>query len=257
VNTETSSTAAAKTLGAKAREAYANESQKAREEERILSHLPMVRHIVNKIAGHLRRNIDLDDLISAGTVGLVKAAHAFDPARHTEFSTYAYIRIQGAVIDELRGRSFIPAESSRSIRKTREAYQTFLAVNGRPPADEELAAQAGITIEKLYKTLEDARRQHFLSIHGLSDDQPALGRLLPADEESSPGPQAERHELLQCLTRAIQELPERDRTLVILYYDRDLTMREIAETLEVTESRVSQMHASALFRLAMKLRSAL
>jgi RNA polymerase sigma factor for flagellar operon FliA len=257
VNAETSGTLPAKTLRAKATEAYASQSQKTHEEERILAHLPMVRHIVNKIAGHLSRNVDFDDLISAGTVGLVKAARAFDPGRHAEFSTYAYIRIQGAVIDELRGRSFVPVDASRAIRKVREAHQMFLSVNGRTPDDEELAAQAGMTPAKLYKTLEDARRQHFLSIHGLSDNEPSLDNLLPADEDDSPEPQAERHELLERLTRAIQELPDRDRTLILLYYDRDLTMKEIAETLEVTESRVSQMHASALFRLSMKLRSAL
>jgi RNA polymerase sigma factor for flagellar operon FliA len=245
----------ARTLQAKATEAYAKESRTAREEEWILGHLPLVRHIVQRITANLTRNIDVDELISAGTLGLVKAAKAYDSSKHAEFKTYAYIRIRGAIIDELRGRSFAPPTVHRTIRMVREAYQAFVAEAGRPPEDQELADRAGLPIEKLYQSLEDARRQHFLSIHGLSEDQPALDSLLAADESESPEPEAERRELLERLTRAIQEMPERDRTLILLYYERDLTMKEVAEVLGITESRVSQMHAAALFRLSMKLRS--
>jgi RNA polymerase sigma factor for flagellar operon FliA len=245
----------AKTLRAKAQEAYAKELRDAREEEWILGHLPLVRHVVQKVTANLTRGADLDDLISAGTLGLVKAARAFDPSKHAEFKTYAYIRIRGAVLDELRGRSFAPPAVHRQVRRIREAYAAFLAEHGRTPDDEELAAGAGLAIEKFYETLEDARRQHFLSIHGLSEDRPTLDALLPADETQSPEPQAERNELLAQLADAIQEMPERDRTLILLYYERDLTMKEVAEVLNVTESRVSQMHAAALFRLSMKLRS--
>jgi RNA polymerase sigma factor FliA len=254
VDTETSDPVPSRVLQANASEAYATHSQKAREEEWIVSHLPMVRHIVNKIAGHLGPSADMDDLISAGTLGLVKAARAFDPSKHAEFGTYAYIRIQGEVIDELRGRSFVPAESNRAIRRVQEAHQMFQSVHSRTPDDEELAAQAGLPVEKLFKTLEDARRRHFMSIHGLSDEEPSLGDLLPDNNEDAPESRAERTELAELLAQAIQELPERDRTVILLYYERDLTMKEIAATLEITESRVSQMHAGALFRLSMRMR---
>jgi RNA polymerase sigma factor for flagellar operon FliA len=259
VNAGTSGTtgdAAVRTLQAKAAEAYVKESRDAREQEWILGHLPLVRHVVQRITANLSRGVDLEELISAGTLGLVKAARAYDPAKHTEFKTYAYIRIRGAVIDELRGRSFVPPAVHRTIRRIREAYQAIQAETGRMPEDQELADRAGLTLEKLYLALEDARRQHFLSIHGLSEDHPALDALIPADNSTSPGPEAERHELLDKLTRAVQEMPERDRTMILLYYERDLTMKEVAEVLGVTESRVSQMHAAALFRLSMKLRSA-
>lgn len=243
----------ARTLQAKATEAYVAQSRDARQEQWITSHLPLVRHLVQKIASCLRHRVDYDELISAGTLGLVKAAKAYDPAKHTEFSTYAYIRIRGAILDELRGRDFLPPSSGRSLRKVREAYALFEAANGRPPVDDELAAQAGMTLAKLYQTLEDGRRRHFLSIHGLSEDTPELGAILTANEADSPEPQAERRELLARLTQAIREMPERDRTIILLYYERDLTMKEAAQVLNVTESRVSQMHASALFRLSMKL----
>lgn len=257
MNEETSGQATgilpAKTLQAKASEAYVAQSRDTREQEWITSHLPLVRHVVQKIASSLRRRPDYEELISAGTLGLVKAARAYDPGKHAEFATYAYIRIRGAVLDELRGRSFTSPAANRSVQKVREAYALFHAAQGRPPCDEELAAQAGMTVARLYQTLEDARRRHFLSIHSLSEDHPELGALLTADETDSPSPQAERRELLERLTRAVQAMPERDRTLILLYYERDLTMKEIAEVLNVTESRVSQMHAGALFRLSMKL----
>ena len=245
----------AKALRAKATEAYSNQQREARQAEWILGHLPLVRHIVQKVVANMSHTIDMDDLISAGTLGLVKAAKAFDPTKQAEFKTYAYIRIRGAVIDELRGRTFVSPGVNRTMRKIREAHMAFQATHSRAPEDEELAAATGLSLQKMYRTMEDARRQHFLSIHGLSEDRPALGALLPADEENSPGPQAERHELLQRLTAALQELPERDRNMILLYYERDLTMKEIAEVLGVTESRISQMHASALFKLSMKLRS--
>jgi RNA polymerase sigma factor for flagellar operon FliA len=124
---------------------------------------------------------------------------------------------------------------------------------GQAPDDESLAAECGIPLEQLHRTLADARRQHFLCIHGLSDDEPALGNLAPLSAEPSPEEQAGRHELKELLAKALLELPARDRHVIVLYYAEDLTMKEIAQVLKVTEARVSQIHAGALFRLSMKL----
>ena len=238
---------------ARASKAYAQQSRQAAEEEWILAYLPLVRHIVQRVTRTLGSHGDVEDLISAGTVGLVKAARAFDPSKEVEFKTYAYIRIRGAVIDELRGRSFVPAAVHNEIRRVRQAYERHLATTGKPPADEELAAVAGVSVEKLYKLWEEARKQNFLSIHGLADDQPNAAAFHPPAREPSPDRQAERKELLQKLTDAVAALPKRDRLAVLLYYDRDLTMKESAHVLGVTESRFSQMHARAIFRLAVKM----
>lgn len=243
-------------MRAKISEAYARQSREDGQEKLILDHLPLVKHIVQRIAAQLSYRKDVDDLISAGTLGLVRAARAYDPGRNAEFKTYAYVRIRGAVIDELRGRSFAPARTHGQLRRIRQAYQTHRAAHGKPPEDTELAAEAGMTLTRLYKTLEEARKQHFLSIHGLSDDDPALGALTPRDPDPAPDEQVERKELLERLAAAIRELSKRDRLVILLYYERDLTMKEAAEVLGVTESRVSQLHASALFKLAMKLKGA-
>jgi len=231
----------------------ADESRKSMEEQWILAHLPLVKHLVAKVVGNVGRSTDREDLISAGTLGLVKAAQSFDPSRDVAFKTYAYIRIRGSIIDELRGRSFVPSTVHRQIRTIQETYRNITADDGTPPTDEELAVVVGIPLEKMYKVLEEARRQNFISIHGLSDDKPVIQNLVPQIREPGPDKQAERNEMLSVLSQAIAELPKRDRYLLLLYYDRDLTMKEIAEVLSLTESRVSQLHASALFKLSMKL----
>ena len=243
-------------LRAKISEAYARQSRESQEEKWILDHLPLVRHVVQKVVGHLSYRDDVEDLISAGTLGLVKAARAYDPARDAEFKTYAYVRIRGAVLDELRGRSFVPPAMHQQIRQLRQAYQALANGLGRTPADEELAEAMGLSTHQLYQILQEARKQNFLSIHGLDDDQPALDSRVPPARGDAPDAQVERKELFEQLARAIAELPERDRTLLLLYYERDLTMKEAAAVLDITESRVSQLHASALFKLSMKLKVA-
>jgi len=242
-----------KVMRSRLSEAYKQESRKSMEEKWILGYLPLVKHIVKKVKYNLGGNIEREDLISAGTLGLVKAAQGFDPARGVEFKTYAYIRIRGAVIDELRSLSFVPAAIHNNIRRIRETYQNLTTQTGRPPTDKELANAVDIPLPKMYKILEEARKQNFMSIHGLVDDKPAFETLMPPDRNLLPDEMAEKKEILENLTKAIAELPKRDREIILLYYERDLTMKETAEVFGVTESRVSQLHASALFKLSMKL----
>lgn len=246
--------AATDALRGRVAQAYATASRESREQQWILDYLPMVHHVVQKLRVHLPDRADIEDLISAGTLGLVKAARSYDPTRNAEFKTYAYIRIRGGVIDELRRRSFAPQNVQKEIREIRAAWQELSNEFGAPPSDEALAQRAGISLSRLYKTLEEARRLQFLSIHGLGEADPQAP-LTPIDESPSPLDEASRQETVARLVKAMKELPKRDRMLLILYYERDLTMKEAAEVLGVTESRVSQMHASALFKLAMKLGS--
>ena len=234
--------------------AYASQSRATIEDGLITDYLPLVRHVVAKVAANLPQHADREDLISAGTIGLVKAARTYDPGKGAEFKTYAYIRVRGAVIDELRRRSFVPPGMQTQINAVRGAYQEFAAAHGRSPSDEELADIMHISVPQLYRVMEEARNRHFLSIHGLSDDEPALGSFLPADPAMAPDAQAEKRELSEQLAAAIEKLSEKERIVILLYYERDLTMKEAAQVLKVTESRVSQLHASALFKLSLKLR---
>lgn len=234
--------------------AYTESAGQANTEKLILDHLPLVKHIVQKIVARLPSRQDFDDLVSAGTVALVRAAQQYDVSRDNAFSTYAFLRIRGAVIDELRRCSFVPSGVHARIRLVRQAWQEHYGAHGEPPDDETLARKAGMPLADLYRTLEEARNQQFLSIHGLNDETSALPNFLPAADDDGPDRELQRKELAEKLAKAIRELSEKERLTILLYYERDLTMKEAAEVLEVTESRISQLHASALFKLAMKLK---
>lgn len=227
--------------------AYGSQVRQSREEQLIVQYLPLVHRIVSQVVAYLHPPLDREDLVSAGTIGLVKAARDYDASKDAEFKTYAYIRVRGAVIDELRRWSFTPPALIRQYEQARELSERILEETGLPPTDEQLAEQMEMPIEKLYQMFETVRARHFLSIHGLDDETPALGDCLAAEGTDDPSWRIEKEELIRHLAEAIQALPTKQRRIVVLYYHKELTMKEIAEVLEITESRVSQLHAAALF----------
>lgn len=219
----------------------------------ILALLPMVNKIARRAATYLRPPLSFDDLVSAGTIGLLKAARDYDASHQAEFKTYAYIRVKGAVLDELRRASLLPSSVSRQLREALEISREITDRTGVPPTDEELARQLNVPVEDVYALYESARAQHFVSIDGSAGEGPALGGVLAAADTMRPDSALEKAELLRQLTAAMQELDERRLQIIVLYYHQHLTMKQIAEVLEITESRVSQLHASALFILSVKL----
>ena len=220
----------------------------------IAEFLPMVHKIARQVVTYLKPPLSFEDMVSAGAVGLVRAARDFDPAHKAEFKTYAYIRIRGAILDELRCWSFVPTNLNKRIRQAQQLTRKITEETGTAPSDSELAERLGITVEELYETFENARAQHFMSLDDSSEESPALGRLLAAPHSNSPNEHIEKAELVEKLAEAIEQLLEKQRQVVLLYYQQQLTMKQIAEIMEITESRVSQLHASALFSLSTKLR---
>jgi RNA polymerase sigma factor for flagellar operon FliA len=216
-------------------------------DEEILRLLPMVRQIARRAVSYLRPPLSFEDLVSAGTVGLLKAARDFDPSHQAEFKTYAYIRIKGAVLDELRRASLLPSGIHRQIRTAQELSRKIAEQTGAPPTDEQLAEKLGLTVEEVYELFENARARHFVSLDTLDTEQSALSDLLTIAQGEAPDRLLEKAELVEELTKAIRELDERRLQIIVLYYHEHLTMKQIAEVLEITESRVSQLHASALF----------
>ncbi len=246
-----------KHLNTVALRAYAGQKKTSKcaiKEEQITELLPMVHRIVRKVVTYLRPPLSFEDMVSAGAVGLVKASRDYDPSHHTEFKTYAYIRIRGAVIDELRGSSMLPPNLNKRIQRARQLSRKILEQTGISPTDAELAEKLGITIEELFETFENARAQYFVSLDDFNEDTPALSNLLTATRTNAPDEQIERAELIDILAQEIKQLSRRQRQLILLYYQRHLTMKQIAEIFEITESRVSQMHASVIFNLSVKLR---
>lgn len=243
-----------KRLNNAAMRAYSDQKTLAMKNEQITQFLPMVHKIAHQVISYLKPPLSFEDLVSAGTVGLVKAARDFDPSHQAEFKTYAYIRIKGAILDELRGWSFVPANINKQIRHAMQVGQKITEQTGTAPTDAELANKLGIGLHELYQMFENARAKHFVSIDGPGEDGPPLGKFLAAANTSSPAQQIEQAELVDKLAGAIQRLPEKQRQIILLYYQQHLTMKQIAEVFEITESRVSQIHASALFNLSLKLR---
>jgi len=220
----------------------------------VLQFLPMVHKIVQRAVTYIKPPLSYEDLVSAGTVGLIKAARDYNPSLQAEFKTYAYIRIRGAVLDELRNFSLLPANVEKQIKEASQASLEMTNENGQVPTEEELADKLQITVEKLYQTFESARTKNFVSIDSVSEDSTPLGASLVASDTPSPDSQLEQREILEKLTEAIQQLSEKQRQIIILYYHKELTMKQIAEVFNITEPRVSQLHSSALFNLSVKMR---
>ncbi len=240
-------------LKAVALRAYSGHRHRPIGDEEILQLLPMVHKIARRAVTYLRPPLSFDDLVSAGTVGLLKAARDFDASHLAEFATYAYIRVKGAILDELRRASLLPSGVNRRIREAQELSREIAQETGSLPSDEELAKRLGIGLEELYTLFEGARARHFASLDATDPEGPALGDLLAAADSAAPDSRLEKAEMLEKLAQAIQELDQRRLQIIVLYYHKHLTMKQIAGLLEITESRVSQLHASALVSLSAKL----
>jgi len=234
--------------------AYASGHKMHDPDKLVVDFLPIVGRIVDQVITYIRPPLTKEDLVSAGSIGLVKAARDFDPTKNAEFKTYAYIRIKGAIIDELRSWSFAPTNLSKQIRQAEEISRENIEKTGFVIDDEKLADKMDISVDKLYKIFENARSRHFMSIHGLNDDEPALSDVLISYKTDSPDALIEKKELASRLAECIKNLPDNQRQVIILYYQQELTMKEVSLVLRVTESRVSQLHASAIFSLSNQLK---
>ena len=234
--------------------AYSGHKKQLIGNEQIAELLPMVHKIAQRVVSYLKPPLSYEDLVSAGTIGLVKAGRDFNPSCKAEFKTYAYIRIKGAILDELRSWSFVSANVSRKIRKAIQVGRKIADQTGAAPTDEELAEKLGITIDELYKTLENARTLNFMSIDSSGDETSGWQNVLASTTATTPEKQFELNELINKLAEVIQLLPQKQRQIILLYYQQNLTMKQAAEVLNITESRVSQLHTSALFNLSVKLR---
>ena len=214
----------------------------------IVENLDLVQRIVNKVATWLKPPLSKDDLVSAGTIGLVKAARDYDCSSEADFKTYAYIRVKGAIIDQLRKWTFTPTEVNKQLKEMRSHYNLIVETTGNPPTDEELSDSLGVPMDKLYKMYETNRSNQFYSIDKSEPDGYSIGESYEG-KSVQPWEKMEHTETLGELSSAIMKLPEKQRQVVILYYNQQLTMREISEVIGITESRVSQLHASAVFKL--------
>ncbi len=219
----------------------------------------MIRYVAGRIAMRLPAHVSLDDLMSAGVMGLIDAVDKFDPAQKVKFKTYAEFRIRGAILDELRAMDWVPRSVRRKSSKLEAVYTKLQNRLGRPATDEEVAEEMGISLAEFMRLLDEVKGVSLLS---LDDPDSPLGQLeseqikeaLGRTDLEDPLALLGLAELQRQVAQAIIGLPEKEKLVVSLYYYDELTMREIGEVLGYTESRISQMHTKAIFRLRARLR---
>jgi RNA polymerase sigma factor for flagellar operon FliA len=229
-------------------------------EQLVLEYAPLIKYIAQKIAARLPANIELDDLISSGVIGLIDAIEKYDASRDNKFKTYAEFRIRGAILDELRAQDWVPRSVREKAKLLEKVYSRIEQRVGRQATDEEVCSELNITQEEYHDLLNQVRSVSLLSFDDISSFSKADKRSLHGYGESgqrSPTPFNEVNvaHIKKLIAEAIHDLPEKQRLVLSLYYYEDLNLKEIGRVLDVTESRVSQLHTQAILRLKGKLRT--
>lgn len=225
---------------------YQRRLDQQRREQLILQHLPLVKHVIGRMLGELPEHVDVENLESAGVLGLVEAANKFDPSRNAQFKTFAYIRIRGAIVDELRRNSPLPQHVLARIALVRRAYRTLPA----PVTIAALAAATGLSEDEVADTLAAERFSRMVSWEQARES----GGPDPLAPATAPYEDSEREEVVQHLREAIESLPPKERLAVTLYYREELRLREISVVMGLSPSRISRLLNKALFELGEKLR---
>ena len=226
-------------------------------EEIVHKYLHLVKYVAGRISVNLPPNVELNDLINDGILGLIDAIEKYDDARGVKFETYAITRINGAILDALRSLDWVPRAVRQRARELERAYQELEAKYGRVPTAEELAAKLGITLKDLDTLMQRVRGTAVLSLEEFLPNEkgyeiPLVDTLKDSDNEVTTA--VEQREIKASLVHAVEELPPQERTVISLYYFEGLTLKEIKSALNVSESRVSQIHAQAVIHLRAKLR---
>jgi RNA polymerase sigma factor FliA len=227
--------------------AYQRTADQQRRDELIIGHLPLVKHVIGRLLGDLPSSADAENLESAGVLGLVEAAVKFDATRNAQFKTFAYLRIRGAIVDELRRNSPLPQHVLARVALIRKAYRTL----PHPITVEALVAATGLTEDEVADALAAERFAKTTSWEQSAEP----GGLEPAAPETAPDEDAERVERAAKLAAAIEKLPEKERRAVTMYYQQDMRLKEIAAVMGLSVSRVSRVLSKALFELGEQLRA--
>jgi RNA polymerase sigma factor FliA len=234
---------------------FASRDRKLRN-ELVEMHLPLVRSAAAKLASRLPRYIDIEDLRSAGYLGLVNAVELFDPTRRVKFEIYAKKRIHGAMIDDLRRQDTLPREARDRADQVRQSMTRLRDELGREPSPWEVATSLGLTIAALRDVLLDLMFAAHVSLDPIcaaGDSEPIMrrrGRVEPIDEDNQPPEQMQRRDLLSLVDRL---LDKRERTIVRGVYHEEQSFKNVGTTLRISESRVSQMHTELISRLRQRL----
>jgi RNA polymerase sigma factor for flagellar operon FliA len=226
----------------------------------IVEYAGLIKFIAQKIASRLPSNIELDDLISSGVIGLMDAIEKYDSSRDNKFKTYAEFRIRGAILDELRSQDWVPRSVREKAKILERAYAKIEQEKGRSATDEEVIQTLGISVEEYHDLLNEVRSVSLLSYDDLGNlsnsDKRSLHGMGEANSKvPTPFTEVSGAHIKKIVAEVIEDLPEKQRLVLSLYYYEDLNLKEIGRVLEVTESRVSQLHSQAILKLRARLKN--
>ncbi len=232
---------------------------KRTKEKLIIEYAPLIKFIAQKIAVRLPSNIEFDDLVSSGVIGLMDAIDKYDPSRDNKFKTYAEFRIRGAILDELRAQDWVPRSVREKAKQLERAHLRLEQKLGRLPSEEEITEELKISKEEYYDLLNQVKSVSILSLDEAgsfnTSDRKSILSLLESCKIPSPLAHLNIKAIKEVVTGAIETLPEKQRLVLSLYYYEDLNLKEIGEVLDVTESRISQLHTQAILWLRRKLKA--
>jgi len=222
-----------------------------------MQYLPHVKRIVQRIAVYLPKNVEIDDLLNVGVIGLIQAIERYDPAMDNKFMTYAAFRIRGAVLSELRSRDHISRTNRRKVRELEKTYLKLEQKKGGDVEDHEVVKEMGVSFEQFHK-IKQMSNISIISLEemGYSSDKKrnSLSEMFINNKDEDALNQTGIKEVKVAIAKTIEELPEKEKLVISLYYMDELTMKETGKVLGITESRVSQLHSKAITRLRAKLR---
>jgi RNA polymerase sigma factor FliA len=222
----------------------------------IKQYSPLVRRLAHQMIAKLPANVEIDDLIQVGLIGLTDALSRFDIGQGVQFETFATQRIRGAMLDELRGGDWMSRGTRRQQREIETAVHKLEQKLGRPPVESEIAAAMGVSLGEYQELLGKVRGTQLIYLEDMSGDEgdeDFLDRHM-ADDCNNPVAMLQDQRMREALVGAIKNLPEREQFVMSMYYEHDMNLKEIAVVLKVTESRVCQLHSQAIARLRVKLR---
>ncbi len=224
----------------------------------VRQYAPLVKYVAGKVAIGMPHNVEFDDLVGFGVFGLFDAIEKFDPEKHVKFKTYAVTRIRGAIFDELRSIDWVPRSVRQKAREVEDAVRRLETSLGRSATDREIAKEMGVGLSDFQKLMLKISGTSILSLNdvwytGEDNDKVSIVESIESPQSLNPDTIVEKDEIKRVIIEAIGELPDKEKKVLVLYYYEDLTLKEIGKVLEVTESRISQLHTKAIMRLRAKL----
>ena len=228
-------------------------------QELITKYTPLIKLVAGRIIRRLPPQIELNDLVNSGVLGLMDAIEKYDPSRDIKFETYAEFRIRGAILDELRSQDWVPRSIRQRLHQLNKAYETLEGKHGRPATDEEVAAELGVSLDSLYDLLSKASGVSLISLEdlgytGSNGQKRNILEYFRQPNQENILDILEIKQLQKVVGAAIDDLPKNEKFVVSMYYYDELTMKEIGLVLGITESRVSQIHNKAMIRLRTKIK---